>query len=264
MTHWSKKTMHGRHYNTIQQPHVHKELSYAWLRKGELHPETEGFTLAIQDQVIATRNYRKYIMKDPNINTDKCRKCQMFPETIDHVISGCKLLAGTEYVKRHDTAAKIIHQELALKHHLIMEKIPYYKYQPESVLENREVKLYWDTTIHTDRTMAYNRPDITYTLKKEKITYLIDVAIPNDANIKKKEEEKIEKYTSLAIEMKDLWKQQYVKIIPLIMSPTGITPLSYTENLQKINLHPSIHTQIQKAVILHTCNTVRKFLNPPV
>ena len=35
-------------------------------RKGELFPETEGFLIAIQDQVIATKNYQKYIIKGNN------------------------------------------------------------------------------------------------------------------------------------------------------------------------------------------------------
>lgn len=46
-------------------------------------PETEEFVLAVQDQVIATRNYLKYIVKDPTIPTNTCRKCHQFKETID-------------------------------------------------------------------------------------------------------------------------------------------------------------------------------------
>lgn len=60
---WSQKSLHGRHRADLSQPHVDKSASNAWLRRGELFPETEGFMLAIQDQVIATRNYRKHITK---------------------------------------------------------------------------------------------------------------------------------------------------------------------------------------------------------
>ena len=40
--------------------------------------------------------------------------------------------------------------------------------------------------------------------KKEKRTYLIDIAILNDKNVVEKEEEKREKYTPLAMEVKEL------------------------------------------------------------
>jgi len=262
-TKWSQKTLHGRHYNIIQQPHINKLYSYAWLTKGELQPETEGFTIAIQDQVIATKNYIKHILKDPNTHDDKCKRYHQFPETIDHITSGCKLLASTEYTDRHNTVAKIIHQEIALKHRLITEHTPYYKYHPQTILENNHVKLYWDTTLHTDRTVAHNRPDITLTLKKDKVTYFIDIAIPNDTNIKTKELEKIDKYTPLAIDIKQTWKQNKIIILSFIMSPTGVTPFSFIQNLHKLNIHTRIHTTIQKAVILKTCHLVRKFLNPP-
>lgn len=37
--------------------------------------------------------------------------------------------------------------------------------------------------------MKFNRPDITFTKKREKVTYLIDISIPNDTNIEHKQRE---------------------------------------------------------------------------
>jgi len=38
-----------------------------------------------------------------NTETDsKCRLCQKFDETIDHIISACPILAKEQYIKRHD------------------------------------------------------------------------------------------------------------------------------------------------------------------
>ena len=70
--------------------------------------------------------------------------------------------------------------------------------------------------------------------KKEKHTYLIDIAIPNDKNVVEKEEEKRGKYTPQDMEVKELWQQEKVTIIPLVTSVTGITSKNYTENLQKL------------------------------
>jgi len=33
----------------------------------------------------------------------KCRLCQQFDETIDHIISACPILTKEKYIKRHDS-----------------------------------------------------------------------------------------------------------------------------------------------------------------
>ena len=47
-----------------------------------MYPETEGFFMAIQDGVIKTRNYQKYIIKDNTVVYDWCRMCDKPGETI--------------------------------------------------------------------------------------------------------------------------------------------------------------------------------------
>lgn len=258
---WAQKPLHGRHFNIVNGPGISRQTSYLWLKRGELIPETEGFLLAIQDQVIPTRNYLKYIIRDPSIESDKCRRCQLYQETIDHITGGCKLLAGTDYTERHNNAAKIIHLELSRKYDLIHDSPPYYKYQPPPVQENQKVKLYWDRTIYTDKTIIHNRPDITIVDKQTKKTFLIDIAVPNDTNVQQKVEEKLQKYQPLAMEVRELWGQDDVTVIPLIVSATGIIPHSLIQNLEKLEVSNTIVGRIQKAVILNTCSIVRKFLN---
>jgi CHASE3 domain sensor protein len=111
------------------------EASNKWLRSADLFAETEGFLTATQDQVIQTRHYRKYILKQPN--TDQlCRRFRKESETIQHITAACEQLASTEYVKRYDGLAKVIHQKLAEAAELIADKSPYYQYTPANVLEN--------------------------------------------------------------------------------------------------------------------------------
>jgi hypothetical protein len=43
-----------------------------------------------------------------------CRICGTEGETIEHIISSCTVLAQSEYKKRHDIFAKIIHMNLAV------------------------------------------------------------------------------------------------------------------------------------------------------
>jgi len=82
-----------------------------------------------------TRNSKKYIWKQPHID-ELCRRCGKESETIRHITAACEQLAPTEYVKRHDGLAKVIHQKLAETAELIEDRSPYYKYTPANVLEN--------------------------------------------------------------------------------------------------------------------------------
>jgi hypothetical protein len=109
---WSQKALHGRHPCDLSQQYVDIEASNKWLTNADLLAETEGFLTAKQDQVIPRRNYNKYISKQPNIN-EVCRRCGKESETIQHITAACEQLAPTEYVKRHDGLAKVIHQKLA-------------------------------------------------------------------------------------------------------------------------------------------------------
>jgi hypothetical protein len=84
------------------------EASNKWLTSADLFAETEGFVTAMQEQVILKRNYKKYILKQPNID-ELCRRCGKESETIQYITAACEELAPTDYVKRHDELAKVIH-----------------------------------------------------------------------------------------------------------------------------------------------------------
>jgi hypothetical protein len=80
-----------------------------------------------------------------------------------------RALAQGDYTHRHNKVANIIHQELAIKCGLSKgPSIPYYKYEPQSVLENSKYKLYCDRSIITYRTIHNFRPDIVMLDKSSK------------------------------------------------------------------------------------------------
>ncbi|XP_075975709.1 uncharacterized protein LOC142976307 [Anticarsia gemmatalis] len=255
---WTQKSLHGRHRHDLCQQNVDKEASNAWLNRGELFPETEGFMIAIQDQVVETKNYRKYIIK--NLNVDTCRKCNSSPETIQHITGACKTLAQNDYKHRHDQVANIIHQKLAHRYNLIDSITPYYKYTPQTVLENTTTKLYFDRAILTDRTIHYNRPDVTLINKTTRTGYLIDIAIPNTHNLQNTIAEKLSKYTELKDEITRLWNLQKVTIVPIVISTTGVIPKQLHQSINTLNLPTNTYHLMQKAAILNTCRIVRKFL----
>ena len=77
---------------------------------------------ATQDKVILTRNYKKYILKQPDAY-ELCRRCGKESETIQHITAACEPLAPTEYVKRHDGLGKISHHKLTEASELIEDEV---------------------------------------------------------------------------------------------------------------------------------------------
>ncbi|XP_008480774.1 uncharacterized protein LOC103517514 [Diaphorina citri] len=230
---WKSKALHGRYPKSLENEMVDREMSLEYMRKGYLFAETEGFLTAIQDRVIRTKNYEKHILKLDGV-VDRCRKCKVHNETIEHVIGGCSALADNVYLGRHNQVAKIIHIELAKKYELIQDPLPFYKYTPEPVLESRDYLLYWDRTILTDKTVDHNKPDIVFINKKENKGIMIDVAVPLTHNIQKTEVEKVRKYEELKEDMKRTWKLTNITIIPIVISSEGVTSKCFKENLERL------------------------------
>jgi len=144
---------------------------------------------------------------------------------------------------------------------LVDDKSPYYKYTPASVLENENFRLYWNRSILTDKTIPFNRPDITFMNKKTKNTFLIDIAVPNTHNHAKTITNKQKKYQEVANEICAIWKQKAAQVIPIVIASTGVIPNSLSQSLTRLNLHPNTYIQLQKSVILGTCSILRNFLN---
>lgn len=257
---WQNKTLHGKYPNLLNNPVVDKTTSLMWLKEGYLHPETEGFIIAIQDCTIRTRNYEKYILKSPE-TIDICRMCNSPGETIEHITAGCPCLSNTAYLGRHNEIAKVIHRQLALKYNLINNPPPFYKYLPAAVLESNDIVLYWDRPIITDRTVDFNRPDIVIIDKTNKSATLVDIGCPLTNNLQKTEREKVIKYQNLAIEIRHIWELNDVRIIPIIISATGVVTKHFVKHLDQLNIPKGLIKTIQKAAILQTCHIVRKFLN---
>jgi len=136
----------------------------------------------------------------------------------------------------------------------------------ENVLENENFKLYWNRSILTDKTIPFNRPDITFMNEKTKNTFLIDIAVPNTHNLAKTITDKQNKYQELANEICAMWKQKAAQVIPIVLSSTGVIPKSLSQSVTRLNLHPNTYIQLQKSVVLGTCSIVRNFklqIRPP-
>jgi hypothetical protein len=87
---------------------------------------------------------------------------------------------------------------------------------------------------------------------------LIEIPIPGDRNVIKKEAKKILKYKDLIIEIQRMWNVK-TKVMPVIIGATGTISKSFRKYLSSI---PGKHDikELQKTAILGTAHTLRKVL----
>jgi hypothetical protein len=79
----------------------------------------------------------------------------------------------------------------------------WYEHVPKSVETGQvgKVTVLWNQQVQTDRTTPNNKPDIIIRDNEKGTCMLIDIVIPGDRNVIKKEAEKILKYKDLIIEI---------------------------------------------------------------
>ena len=73
-----------------------------------------------------------------------------------YLVSGCPKLVQKQYKRRHDNVARRVHWELCKKYGLESSD-KWYEHTPSDVVENDEVKFYWDLTIQIDMAVTHNR-----------------------------------------------------------------------------------------------------------
>jgi len=88
---WKNKVTHGQYIRNVDRQLISEEDTFLLLSKGDLKAETESEIVAAQDRALQTKYYATTIL---NTETDsKCKLCQQFDKTIDHIISACPILA---------------------------------------------------------------------------------------------------------------------------------------------------------------------------
>ena len=198
------KALHGKYPQRVKQADVDQDKTHRWLKAAGLKAETDGFIIAARDQSKPpTRWYQHNILKKPDVDP-KCRLCGLFDETIDHLVSGCPELAKTEYTHRCMCAAAHMHRKIC-KEFGIEVKERWYEHEPKTVIENDSVTILWEMSLHTDRTIAANRPDIVLKNKKDKTCLLMHMTIPLDTSTSVKTTEKLTKHKDLEIEVERMW-----------------------------------------------------------
>jgi hypothetical protein len=112
----------------------------------------------------------------------------------------------------------------------------------------------WNQQVQTGRTIPNNKPDIVMRNNERGTCMIIDVAIPGDRNVIKKEAEKILKYKDLTIKIQHMWNVK-TKVISVILGANGTISKSFRKYVSTI---PGNHEvkEIQKTAILSTAHIV--------
>ena len=109
------------------------------------------------------------------------------------------------------------------------------------------------------QTELLKQEDLTSWLLTNKICQIIDIAVPSDQNIAKKEKENIDKYQELKLEVMRMWSVK-AWVVPIVVGTLGCTTKKLEDNLKNIGL-PRIKSSLQMSVLLGTANILRKTLD---
>ena len=88
---------------------------------------------------------------------------------------------------------------------------------------------------------------------------IVNVAIPGDQQIDRKEIEKIQHYGDLKLEISSMCNCQ-TTIVPIIIGALGSISKKIAEHLEKLEINCQI-TTFQKSALLGTANILRKVLS---
>jgi enolase len=115
-----------------------------------------------------------------------------------------------------------------------------------------KVTVLWNQQVQTDRTIPNNEPDVIIRDNEKGECVLIDVAIPGDRNVIKKDAQNVLKYEDLIIEIQRMWNVK-TKVTPVIIGATGTISESFRKYLSSI---PGKHDikELQKTAILGTAH----------
>jgi hypothetical protein len=175
-------------------------------------------------------------------------------------MSACPIFAKDQYIKRHDRVCAQLHVNTCKELGVELDSELWYEHVLKSVETSQvgKVAILWNQQVQTDRTVPNNKPEIVILDNGKETCMLIDVAIPGDRNVIKKEGEKILKYKDLIIEIQRMWNVK-TKVTPVTIGATGTVSKSLRKYLSSV---PGKHDikELQKTAILGTAHILREVL----
>ena len=136
-----------------------EDKCHLWLSQN-LHGRKTSSIMKMLEQMVETRSWKaaRGLVQDGS-----CTVCHERDETIENLNAGCKVLANSEYLLRHNRALMIMAVAWAKEYGLVGDDIVWYKerWKRGTVLENKRGKLVWDFEFHLRKTTTARKPDLT-------------------------------------------------------------------------------------------------------
>ena len=166
-----------------------------------LHPSKTASIMVMLEHMVEARAWK---VARGLIEGERCKVSPEQAESVEHIVAGCKVLANTEYLTRHNKGLMIMAIARAKQHQVIGMEIIWYKEKLErgTVIENDKAKLVRDFEFTQRKTTTSRRPDLILEERKKTIC-VCDMACPQQHNIETKRLEKLTKYRRLAFEMRE-------------------------------------------------------------
>ena len=138
-------------------PLKYDEEDYGWLMR-YTNPRKTASIFSLQEQMVEIRAWKKL---RGLIDDEICRVCRKTNGIVQHLLAGCQKPAGTEHVRRHNNALKVLAVWWAVKNGLLLERTKWYGVRREkgTAIERDGKKLLWDWEhrMPTNCTAIYTR-----------------------------------------------------------------------------------------------------------
>jgi len=218
---WEEKAVHGYFLRKLRE--INQSIDYAktWgrLKSGTLTSDVESYICSLQEQEVNTREaqkrHEKDILKKQNMNSS-CRMCKNREENLQHILGVCPAISTNLYLNsRHNPVAETVYFEFLKR----IGKNDQYLKRPVNILLHDEYEIWWDQKVSTPNRIPHNKPDIIIWNNKLKYCQIIDISVPLDFNIEKKNVEKRDNYMALVSELQRVYRDYKYDIVATVIGP---------------------------------------------
>ena len=231
----------------------------------QLRAKKTASIIQLMEQMVETKVWK--VLRGINAGDDKCRLCGKYRETVQHLLSGCTVLAQQEYLSRHNAALSIIITEWCKKEGLMSNEEKWYKVEwyRGKVIEGNGKKVLWDFEFRARKRNIHRRPDVIIEDKNKKEVYIIDMACPMECNILAKTTEKLRNYCQLSFELREKRRDFKVYIVPLVIGCLGGGVESFSKYAKLLisdeHLLKWITQDMVKTIVFHSETIMRKVIS---
>lgn len=202
-----------------------RRSSLDWLKWMNMPIEVEVTLFEAMAQLLKTRVFddiRRPSGVPAGSMPRKCRMCFDAEENVPHILAGCSVLSLTQYLYRHNAGLRPLYWWLRKKYGIDDRmKAWHVNIDPEPMVDNDRVTLWWDLPVSTAKRVKCNRPDLRVLLKQQKKLFVIEFGAPWDGNVHKRREEKEQKYKPLIVEMAAATRGTKITQVTLIIGALG-------------------------------------------